>query len=222
MCFSSHASYISSAILFPAGIYGVIKSLNANKQYLLLSLIPLIFSLQQLSEGIIWDALALQRYDLIDYGALTYLFFAYLFWPMFIPCCFYFIEPMGARKKILSVLILCGFILGCLVYTPLIINTELFKVTIDYQAINFNIEQAQYKSVLYVVCYGLIMFYSWLFCSITSIRVLGLLLLVSFVISLIWFEYAFTSRWCFFAAGLSLYIVYIMYKLPPKKETKNT
>ena len=80
MCFSSHASYISSAILFPAGIYGVIKSLNANKQYLLLSLIPLIFSLQQLSEGIIWDALALQRYDLIDYGALTYLFFAYLFW----------------------------------------------------------------------------------------------------------------------------------------------
>lgn len=216
MCFSSHVSYITSAILFPAGIYGVIKALKCNRQYLLLSLIPVIFSLQQLSEGILWDALALQRYDLIDYGALTYLFFAYLFWPMFIPCCFYFIEPMGARKKILSVLIVCGFILGCLVYIPLITNTGLFKVTIDYQALNYNIEQAQYKSVLYIVCYALIMFYSWLFCSITSIRVLGLLLLASFIISLIWFEYAFTSRWCFFAAGLSLYIVYIMYKLRKK------
>ena len=216
MCFSSQVSYITSAILFPAGIYGVIKSLKCNKQYLLLSLIPVIFSLQQLSEGVLWDALALQQYNLIDYGALAYLFFAYLFWPMYIPCCFYFIEPMGTRKKILSVLIVCGFILGCLVYIPLITNTELFKVTIDYQAINFNIEQAQYKSVLYVVCYALIMFYSWLFCSITSIRILGLLLLVSFLISVIWFEYAFTSRWCFFAAGLSLYIVYIMYKLTPK------
>lgn len=194
-----------------------IKSIRYNKQYLLLSLIPVIFSLQQLSEGVIWDALMLQRHALIDYGALVYLFFAYLFWPMFIPCCFYFIEPHGIRKRILSVLILCGFILGCLVYIPLVIHTELFKVTIDYQAINFNIEQAQYKSVLYVVCYALIMFYSWLFSSITSIRILGLLLLASFLISLLWFEYAFTSRWCFFAAGLSLYIVYIMYKITPKK-----
>ena len=216
MCFSSHVSYITSAILFPAGIYSVIKSFKCNKQYLLLSLIPIIFSIQQLSEGMLWGALELRQYHLIDYIALTYLFFAYLFWPMYIPCCFYFIEPMGRRKRILSVLIMCGFILGCLVYIPLITNTGLFKVTTDYHAINYNIEQAQYKSVLYVVCYALIMFYSWLFCSITPIRVLGLLLLVSFLISLIWFEYAFTSRWCFFAAGLSAYIVYIMYKLTSK------
>ena len=218
MCFSAHVSYISSAFLLPAGLYSLYKAFQCNRHYIPLALIPVIFSIQQFSEGVIWDTLTTQHYNLLYLSARVYLFFAFLFWPAYFPVSVYFIEPNSTRKKMLLVLTLLGLMVGCVVYIPLLMNAVPFNISCEHGAISYNIAYTQYRSALYIVSYTLIILGASLCCSVKEIKRLGLLLLASFLIAVLWFEYAFSSRWCFFSAMLSLYIVWIMCKLAPKKE----
>jgi hypothetical protein len=47
-----------------------------------------------------------------------------------------------------------------------------------------------------------------LFSSGRYIRIFGVIIMVSVIVATVFFGYAFISIWCYFAAVLSLYIVY--------------
>ena len=83
MCFSAPASFSAAALLAIASVYSIRK---ASKSFLPLALIPLFFAIQQLLEGIIWvyinDPSLTSFVKLLSY---SYLFFAYFFWPFWIP-----------------------------------------------------------------------------------------------------------------------------------------
>src|SRR5437660_880334 len=57
MCFSAEASFGVSAVLLPAGLYCVRAAARKNPAYLPLALFPVLCSVQQFFEGLVWVGL---------------------------------------------------------------------------------------------------------------------------------------------------------------------
>src|SRR5688572_15982016 len=84
MCFSAEASFVASACLGAAGIV----SLKVNKEpgQVLLAVIPLIFSVQQLAEGMLW--LSFSHPDFLvsrQFFTYSFLVFSLMVWPVWLP-----------------------------------------------------------------------------------------------------------------------------------------
>ena len=111
MCFSATASFSTSAAL---GIVGAITiSKTKNERLKPLALIPWFFGLQQLFEGILWLHLPGYATDtLAIFSKNIFLFFAYIFWPIWIPFSMWVIEKNIKRKQLLSLLLGIGFALA--------------------------------------------------------------------------------------------------------------
>jgi hypothetical protein len=219
MCFSTEASFISGALLLPLGIYGTVQALRYNKNYLLFAVMPLIFSAQQLIEGMVW--LNLHQHD--AYGlyqaALQYTFIAFFLWPMYAPFSIYFIEPDKNRKKIIGFVCIIGFILGTWIYFPLLFGIDKLHVKVINDSITYNIVPYTSLSYLYILLYIFATIFPMFYSSLKEIKIFGILSLASVICAGFMFHYAFTSTWCFFAAVLSIYAVYCLHKFCRSKKT---
>lgn len=81
MCFSAEASFAASAAICAVGTLSVARAKNARQ--LPFAAIPLIFSLQQAIEGVLWIALSNPEYSAWQSKAMyAFLFFAQVFWPV--------------------------------------------------------------------------------------------------------------------------------------------
>lgn len=219
MCFSAAASFAASAVLLPLGLYSVYKALKTNKDYLLFSFIPFIFSIHQFIQGLIWDTLHARSYVSLYHSVLAFTFIAFFIWPFYIPLSIYAIEPNKRRKKIFLGLIFCGLALGLASYVPLLIGVITVEVSIVKHSISYPVYQPVYMQNIYTVFYALIVIISLFLSSIRKIRVFGILLLSAFLFSAVCYYYTITSVWCFFAALLSLYIIYCIDPLPHEDVT---
>lgn len=220
MCFSAAASFTASAILFPLGLYSVIKAFRKDKRYLSLAFIPIVFSIHQFVEGLIWDKLHANAYTSLHHSVLAFTFIAFFIWPVYLPLSIYFIEPASQRRTIIGGLTLCGLVLGLAIYTPLFIGIASIDVSVVHHSISYPIYQPLSMEKINTIFYVLIIFLSLFLCSIKEIKIFGLLLLSSLLVTVIYFYYALSSVWCFFAALLSLYIVYCMRHLPLSSQLK--
>src|ERR1035437_9521417 len=107
MCFSATASFASSAVLIVTGAV-CIKKVREPK-LLMLACIPIIFSVQQFSEGMLWLSLKNSAYSgWQTIAAYTFLLVAQVVWPVWVPLTFYLPEKEAKRKKILLGLICMG------------------------------------------------------------------------------------------------------------------
>src|ERR1700704_1243434 len=107
MCFSAGASFGASAVLSVIGTAAIIKARTVPQG--LFAGIPMIFSIQQLAEGLLW--LSLKDPQLAEWQPFfTYLFlvFALVAWPVWIPLTIRKLEKDVQRKKILTLLLLAG------------------------------------------------------------------------------------------------------------------
>src|ERR1700722_141614 len=101
MCFSAQTSFTAAAALSVVGI-ATLSKVRSNK-IRPFAVIPFIFAIQQGLEGIVWvtlnagDAISL----LHKIGVYGFLFFADLFWPLWIPGSIYKLEENRLRKKLL-------------------------------------------------------------------------------------------------------------------------
>ncbi len=218
MCFSSTASFAASGVLLPLGLYSIVKAFKANKNYLLFSLIPLIFSIHQFVEGMIWDKLHRNPYTSLYQSILVFTFIAFFVWPVYIPLSVYLIEPKLRQRRILGVLLVGGLTLSMAIYGPIILGLSAVDAYLTHQSIAYLIGQPPLQQKIYTLTYVAIIFLSLFLCSIKEIKVFGLLLLFSFILSFVWFYFAFSSVWCFFSALLSSYVAYYMYQLPKLKK----
>ncbi len=65
--------------------------------------------------------------------------------------------------------------------------------------------------------YAVIVVLALLLTSDRYVRYFGIIILTSVVVSKLLFDYAFISIWCFFAAVLSLYIIYMLHQHAKQK-----
>lgn len=220
MCFSAAASFATAGVLLPLGVRAIRKSREVGHGCTPLAAFPLLFGVQQSSEGFLWLALGGSETMDAHAVALVYLFFAYFLWPGFVALAAWRLEPEELRRRAYLVISVLGFTFGAVLYVPLLVNDGWLKVTLARHSILYeptlllDALQLPFTVSVSYASYALLVVVPLLTSSIRPVRVFGVIVLASVIVSALAFEYAFVSIWCFFAALLSLYIVYMMYRLP--------
>src|SRR5208283_1631826 len=103
MCFSAPASFGASAALVPAGIYCARTAVRKHLAGLLpLAVVPLVLSVQQFCEGLVWVGVGQQDATLVRNASVAYLFIAIAFWPFWTPLSLLFTERRKWAKILLT------------------------------------------------------------------------------------------------------------------------
>lgn len=204
MCYSATASFTASAFLLCAGAFAVLKAHRHAPKYLLLALVPVIFGIQQAFEGSVW--LNIHSLTL----TLSYLFFAYFLWPGYIPFSLIPIENDPKTRRYLIYLSLLGTFVGACLYVPILfkwVNLEIYPMA---HSLCYNLQLPTFYIYTLALLYLISMVWATFISSDQRLRIFGILLTIFYIISYLFFRYAFTSVWCFFSACLSIFIVYII------------
>lgn len=212
MCFSASASFGASAILLVGGIVAM-KKIQAPSQALFAS-IPILFSIQQFIEGLVWLSLTNINYAVWQQPATyIYLTFAHVFWPTWFPFSVFLLEENEKRKKVLKVLV--G--LGCIGSLYLAFSLFLYDAgsTISSHHIRYDLYFPRFILLLNSVFYFLPIALPAFISSVKKMNFIGALLLISFLLTEIYFREYLVSVWCFFAATISLIIVLIVMDFVP-------
>lgn len=210
MCFSAAASYSASGVLGVCGLVAL-KYIHQPKQRLLAS-IPLIFAVQQFTEGLLWQRLSNHDALLSEGCMYVFLTMAQVVWPFWMPLSFMRLENEPFRKKI----ILFSFFAGCCTSGLLAYRLLLFAASAQIRDhhIYYNIASPEWmilvSSILYVISTVLPPFFS----SLNRAKLLGTTLLASLLVSKIFFNDYLISVWCFFAAIISILIIFIIKESP--------
>ncbi len=200
MCFSATASFTAGTLLSAVGVATLGKAeTSAERPF---AMIPLLFGIQQLIEGVIWltfrhDAPLLKQ-------TMTYLYsgFSHVLWPMYVPFAMGILEAVPWRRKAIFAFEAVGvpvglYLLYVLVTGPLV--AEVVGSHIVYVSPHF------YRIPVMVV-YLAATCVSCFFSSHGFVRLFGVLALLSFIAAYLVHVTALISIWCFFAAILSLLI----------------
>jgi len=194
MCFSAGASFIASGGI---GALAAGSFIRAKKRELLLAAIPLVFALQQLIEGFQW----LTVKPSIESVVLGYafLFFAFLFWPTYIPFVAWRLEQNKKRREFLTIFLILGVAVSLYLLAILILYPLTVQVISHHIAYHIPFPLREHGVLIYIatVTFAPILstnrYFKWF----------GLAVLFSVLISWQFYYAAFTSVWCFFAAILS-------------------
>ena len=208
MCFSATASFSAAAIL---GITGVValKKVKQPSQFMFGAL-PLLFAVQQTCEGLLWLTFTkAPDSHIVTIESYVFLFFAQFLWPFWMPLAFMLIEEDKRRKKIL--LIFASFGMAC----SIILGYRMLFYDITTQIkdhhIFYNIQSPQWIIITSRILYCIAIVLPPFVLKLKGSRFLAIMLFLSLLFSKFFFSEELISTWCFFAAILSVTIVYILH-----------
>ena len=210
MCFSASASFGAGIVLGAIGVVTLKKAKNFPQR--LFAAIPLIFSIQQFSEGVLWVAVTNSHYaGWQQISSHIFLVFAYMVWPVLIPLSILLLEKNKKRRKLLQTLFITGiFISVYIAYCMLFYSVQavIFNHHIHY---TFNYPHALLRltwlsDAFYFIATILAPFIS----SVKKMWLFGIIISASYLVSRIFFNDAVVSVWCYFAAILSIVILLIL------------
>lgn len=216
MCFSAAASFGAAIALTSIGAITYKKA--GSFPLRALALIPLLFGIQQFMEGVVWIASSYDSFaglkKLSTYG---FILFAWVIWPIYIPYAFLKNEKPGIRKVGLRA---TGF-LGILVVSVLIyillsrgVEARIVDCSILY---HFDFEHA--LSWIFSLSYVTAVVLPTLLSRMPFSWMLGIVNIITFSISKIYFANHVISVWCFFAAISSIILFHIITKEKSKVKT---
>lgn len=217
MCFSAEASFIASGVLIATSAYTIKRTLDSkDHSFMLMALIPLLFGVQQLSEGLVWLFLG-KNANFDQVLSYIFLFFAFFLWPVWVPLSLgVFDHP---RKKFFYAMAFLGLIYGCILYgSPFFYKTS-FHLQVCKHSICYQIHHPLFNK-WGVSFYFIFTILPFLVAKSVRIKVLGTCIGISAIITAIFYLKAFTSVWCFFSAAISIYVGYLAYNLD--RITKDT
>jgi hypothetical protein len=216
MCFSAEASFGASSVLF---VVGCLTISRVKKIYQLpFAAIPLIFSIQQFFEGVLWLALKNQEYQQWEkLGTQTFLIFAQIIWPIWVSTSILLLEKKPGRIKILSYFTGIGLLLAS--YLGFRIFTHVTTAKIVSHHIQYYIDSPHNNIIFSGFFYFIVTIVPPFFSSIKRMPRLGIMILISFAITLIFYSHYVISVWCFFAAIISVMVWKIINEINGK-ETK--
>lgn len=229
MCFSATVSYSAAAVLVTTGLYAVRHARRLQPAYWLWALIPVFFGFQQAFEGRVWQELDAGNAGGAVPFALGFHFFSHFLWLWWLPLCSYLVEPGQTskagklRKSIFAGCATFGAFAGTLVYSVMLFHPEWMAVAVREHSIHYSFS-VPFRSSIHIpitpaALYALTILVPLLFSSHRQIRIFGGLVLLSVVLASEAYSYAYVSVWCFFAAVLSLYIVYMIRRLPAESKS---
>lgn len=215
MCFSAGASFGAGVVLTVIGVASIKKAKSPSQ--IPFASIPLIFGVQQITEGFLWLALLNPEYSSLSQVAMyNFLFFAQVVWPAWVPFSILALEPKENRRLVSKVLAGIGaavsFYLGfCLINYP--VEASIIGNHISYQE-KFPSPMRFYVGVLYFISTLAPTFYS----RIRRMWMMGTTVIVSYIITAVFYTGYIISVWCFFASIISIAIYVIMQSVEKQGE----
>lgn len=220
LCVSAPVSFTVGVVLLLLGGVALKKSRQNVPSYFPLAVFPLAFGIQQILEGIVWLEIGDAGSEFLYPVAYGFLFFSHFFWPAWATYTAYRLESRGRRKKVLKIFAMFGLLFGILHYFPILINGGL-EITVREGALRYRpdlIFGTWATNYLVGPLYVAIVLPPFFITSKRSVNMFGFLLTVSLVISYAFYHYAFTSVWCFFAAVISFYVIYMLHRKEADKK----
>ena len=197
MCFSATASFTAGAALVAVGTVTVHRS--QGREELPIALVPLLFGVQQISEGVLWLTMTRDLPGLQVLATNVFSFFSHAFWPIFVPFAILLVETSRRRRRALKVFVGLGLVVG--LYLLFFLFREPITASVEGRSIVYESPHFYLGAVL--VLYLLATCASGLFSSHRCINVFGVLAFVLAVAAYLVSVRTFVSVWCFFAAVLS-------------------
>jgi hypothetical protein len=204
MCFSATASFIAGISLSVIGVATVKKA--ERKAEIPFAMIPLLFGIQQIIEGMLWLSFQFDTHLLNVTMTYLFAFFSHVLWPIFVPLSICLVETVVWRKKVILAFQIIGGAVGLYLLYFIItfpITSEI-KVHVLYIFPDFHKPPVL---LLYIVATCVSGFFS----SHKMINIFGVLALLLFIVSYWFYTVAFFSVWCFFSAILSV-VIYLHFK----------
>lgn len=216
MCFSAGASFGAAIVLSTIGIVSIKRT--QTPKHIVFAAIPLIFAVQQLSEGILWKTLP-NFESIATQKAMTYIFltFAQVVWPLYVPFSIWLLEKDNKRKTILALLVGIGAIIATYL-SYCLLNFHVEANIVGYHISYFQdypLSLKSYGAVLYILATIAPLFVS----SVKNMWVLGLTILVSYIVTALFYEHYVLSVWCFFSSLISIMVYVIAMQLDSPKKT---
>ena len=206
MCFSATASFSAGAVLLGLGTL-TLKSARRPRE-LPFAAIPLLFAIQQLSEGVIWLTFRYEAPQLNAVMTYVYSFFSHVLWPVYVPVAVLLMEPSGWRRRALLVFVAAGVAVGAYLLYILVAYPVVSRPTgqhIEYVSPHF-------FAAAVMTLYLLSTTVSPILSTHRVVKVFGVLALLSFGGAYFFYATWFISVWCFFAALMSA-VVYLHFVL---------
>ncbi len=213
MCFSATASFSAGVLLLGAGTL-TLKSARRPRE-LPFAAIPLLFAIQQLTEGVIWLTFRLDAPLLNAVMTYVYSFFSHVLWPVYVPVAVWLIEPPGWHRRALLAFAAAGSVVGVYLLYILVAFSVVSRPVgqhIEYVSPHFF---AAVTMTLYLMSTAL----SPVLSTHRVVRVFGILALLSFAAAYYFYATWFISVWCFFSALLSA-VVYLHFAMRGRKDLK--
>jgi hypothetical protein len=230
MCFSAAASFTASAVLGTAGVAAVTKAGTGPQR--IFGTIPLLFSIQQLTEGLLWISLKDPAWaGWQPFFTYSFLVFAMAVWPFWIPFTIWQLEKEARRKKITRAFVWIGAFVaigvGVVLFSyPVAVITPYCMSCPGNAAASLR-NHLHYEFAIPLLVKKLIVAFSLLYIAATIItpfisgikkmKWLGIVFLASYLFAITFYSGFVISVWCFFAALLSFVVLWIIADLQKKQ-----
>ncbi len=235
MCFSASASFTAAAVLIPLGLYSThiartneaLAAKDPDKRmrrgYVPLALVPMFFGIQQLFEGLVWTGIdygqagaALQ--PLTTISSVGFLFFAYCFWMLWIPWCAYSIARENESRALagrLQKVWWVASVLGVGFILPILFNPPTVQPALHGRLLYNLSELGLWHNFVNTEPLGELIYWAFIvlplvFLSDKAVRLFGVLIFVSILLTWITYAATFNSVWCFYCAVLSIMVIWIV------------
>jgi hypothetical protein len=214
MCFSEPVSFAVGSALIAGGAFAGWKAFKINMRYFPVSQMPTLAGLQQLAEGHVWMGVNSADQFMVWWAALSFVFFSWLIWPLWIPFSIYFLEPPASRRKSpLMGFALAGFVFGLVLFVPHLLHPDWVNVTINKNSLAY--EDTMFLDYLiprwltYVI-YLFLLIAPTMISTYLHIRLFGLTLIAVTVIVILFLTFAYISFFCFLAGLGTIHLIYII------------
>lgn len=207
MCFSATASFSAGIVLTVIGVASIKKVQHPSQT--MFALIPLIFAIQQYSEGFLWLSIPNKQWSYLQISiTYFYLIIAQIIWPIWVPVAILLLEKEKSRKNIQRALAVIGILVSAyLTYC-------LFNFNVRSEIDCYHIAYIQTYPETFRVLGGLLYITATIFppffSHIRRMWWLGVMVLISYMITTFFYESYLVSVWCFFSSAISLSVYLIM------------
>jgi hypothetical protein len=206
VCFSAGGSFALSGVLVGAGAVSSARSTPAAR---LLAVVPLLFAAQQAAEGIIWLTVDVPTHATLERAAVyAFLGSALVLWPTLAPLALRLMEPRRARHRALTKLLAMGAIVSLVAAILLVRAEPTARITDHSITYEFGGGAGTLRQLLLFAFYVVPTVVPFFVSTARWASVIGGSLVVSVTIAALIRHEALTSVWCFFAAIVSVIVVF--------------
>jgi hypothetical protein len=214
MCFSATASFSAGVLLTGIGIASI-KRITKPSQ-LIFAAIPLLFAIQQFAEGILWIILSntADYVQLEKFSTAVFIVMAQIIWPVWVPLSIQQLETNRNARQWLTFFAVLGFIVS-LTLAWSFISYEV-KAEIDGYHITYIQNYPDFFKGIGSYFYVLVTILPPFLSHFKRMWLLGLMILVSYLVTKIYYDNYLISVWCFFAAIISVQVYYVLSEVKNK------